>query len=115
MSHSYQKSLYKELFNDSVENDDIFYKSIFTTPVYDDLLLGVLRENSEAIVLSSDISERNLAILRKIFTAGLTVLKDAIQYDERDDIADISTNCLMVNSQCHLKLYLIMAVVISLN
>lgn len=91
MSHSYQKSLYKELFNDSVENDDIFYKSIFTTPVYDDLLLGVLRENSEAIVLSSDISERNLAILRKIFTAGLTVLKDAIQYDERDDIADIST------------------------
>ena len=50
-----------------------------------------MRENSEAIVLSSDISERNLAILRKIFTAGLTVLKDAIQYDERDDIADIST------------------------
>ena len=91
MSHSYQKSLYKELFNDSVENDDTFYKSIFTTPVYDDLLLGVLRENSEAIVLSSDVSERNLAILRKIFTAGLTVLKDAIQYDEEDDIAGIST------------------------
>ncbi|RCK59169.1 hypothetical protein Cantr_07628 [Candida viswanathii] len=81
MAETYQRSLYKELFNDSVDNDETFYKSIFTTPVYEDLLLGVLRENSEAIALASDVAERNLSILRRIYVSGLAVFKDAIKHE----------------------------------
>ena len=84
MLQNYQESLYKELFNDSTENDESFYKSIFTTPVYDDLLLGILRKNSEAIGFASDVAERNLSVLQKIFTSGLVVFGDAIQYPNTD-------------------------------
>lgn len=81
MTESYQSTLYSELFNDSIDNDDDFYKSIFVTPIAKELLETVLNTNTEAIVLTSEVSDKNLLILNRIYFCGLKVLAEATNYD----------------------------------
>lgn len=84
MAETYQSTLYSELFNDSIDNDDDFYKSIFVTPIAKDLLTTVLNTNTEAIVLTSEVSDKNLLILSRIYFSGLKVLAQATNYHPLD-------------------------------
>ncbi|RLV95428.1 hypothetical protein JA1_000945 [Spathaspora sp. JA1] len=85
MNQRYQERLYSDIFDR--ENDETFYRSLFTTPVNQAALL-----ESFGFISSKDdsISSRKLSVLQRIFQTGLTVYADAIGYIEPSQAVELT-------------------------
>ncbi|EGW34147.1 uncharacterized protein SPAPADRAFT_54332 [Spathaspora passalidarum NRRL Y-27907] len=84
MNQRYQERLYSDIFNR--DNDETFYRSLFTTPINKNVLLEAFGSIIESDEVSSTISGRKLSVLQHIFQTGLAVYADAIGYIDQEQV-----------------------------